>query len=193
MVSDAVSHATTLQLAAGRLALTVGRTKNDAVPGRLRNPFWSSPKAFPRFGPKAVPGGWRGLTPRWPRSLRLGSASRNNIGTSGGEHKTPAPDVPGVCEKKRGAGSRHRIVYAAGRRVFAPHAGDDRRRGTSPGTLEGGVVAFLRDRGRGRGRGADHRARPLRRQRVPADLPTATAVLEQTGERPVQDRLATRA
>ena len=27
--------------------------------------------------------GWRGLTPRWPRSLRLGSASGYNIGSLG--------------------------------------------------------------------------------------------------------------
>jgi hypothetical protein len=47
------------------------QTKTDAVPSRLRNPAGSGPRAFA--------GGWRGLTPRWPRSLRLGSASGFNV------------------------------------------------------------------------------------------------------------------
>jgi hypothetical protein len=45
--------------------------KSDAVPGRLRNPTKIDPKAFLHR--------WRGLTPLWPRSLRLGSASGFNL------------------------------------------------------------------------------------------------------------------
>ncbi len=41
--------------------------KRDAVPSHFEEPGGSGPRAFPC--------GWRGLTPQWPRSLRLGSAS----------------------------------------------------------------------------------------------------------------------
>jgi hypothetical protein len=43
-------------------------------PGPLEEPTGSGPKAFLR--------GWRGLTPRWPRSLRLGSASSSKVALS---------------------------------------------------------------------------------------------------------------
>jgi hypothetical protein len=48
-----------------------GAQKSDAVPGRSRNLLGRNPKARPRR--------WRGLTPHWPRSLRLGSASARNV------------------------------------------------------------------------------------------------------------------
>jgi hypothetical protein len=53
-------------------------TRNDAAPGRLRNLLGAARRSFPRW--------WRGLTPQWPRSWRLGSAS---------EIKLARP--PGVC------------------------------------------------------------------------------------------------
>jgi hypothetical protein len=72
-------------------------------------------------------------------------------------------------------------------------AGNDRRRRTIARSLEGALVACLRDRPSRRGRSADHGPRPLRRQRVPADLPLAAAVLEDAGQRPFQERMAARA
>jgi hypothetical protein len=47
------------------------KQKRDAVPSHFEVPGGSGPRAFPC--------GWRGLTPQWPRSLRLGSASGFNL------------------------------------------------------------------------------------------------------------------
>ena len=51
---------------AGRERRTSGGKKRRG-PGPLEEPTLSGPRTFLR--------GWRGLTPQWPRSLRLGSAS----------------------------------------------------------------------------------------------------------------------
>ena len=51
------------------------QNKSDADPSRLRNP--------PRVRPEGLSlVGWRGLTPRWPRSLRLSSASGFNLASA---------------------------------------------------------------------------------------------------------------
>jgi hypothetical protein len=91
---------------------------------------------------------------------------------------------------RRGQPGRGSFVRCGGG-YMCLDASNDRRRGTILGTLESGVVALLRDRDRRRDCGADHGSRQLCEQRVPADLPTATAVLEQTRQRPVKERLAT--
>src|SRR5437763_15107536 len=52
------------------------RAKKRRGPGPLEEPLRTRPKAGPDW--------WRGLTPRWPRSLRLGSASGWNV------HSAPA-------------------------------------------------------------------------------------------------------
>jgi hypothetical protein len=101
------------------------RNKSDAVPGRLRNPFWSSPKALPRSGPKAFPHGWRGLTPQWPRSLRLGSASSSKVAPTPTDCNPPQHLHPAHSEKKRHAppcpsvGSRHLGLETPNRRIAA--------------------------------------------------------------------------
>ena len=46
--------------------------ESDADPSRSRNPPRFRPEGLSRFR-------WRGLTPQWPRSLRLGSASGSNV------------------------------------------------------------------------------------------------------------------
>src|SRR6478736_4714180 len=74
------------------------RAKRDAVPSRSRNPLAQ--------GPRAPIGGWRGLTPRWPRSLRLGSASECNLTRPAPGMQPPQRNDPARCEKKRGAAPR---------------------------------------------------------------------------------------
>jgi len=44
--------------------------------------------------------GWRGLTPRWPRSLRLGSASAHNLGARGPRAQALSPCVTAFWEEK---------------------------------------------------------------------------------------------
>ena len=59
-------------------------------------------------GPRASPCGWRGLTPQWPRSLRLGSASGSNVAAALERAQGPARRDPAPSEKKRrrsGAGA----------------------------------------------------------------------------------------
>jgi hypothetical protein len=53
-------------------------------PGPLEEPA--------RSGPKAFLCGWRGLTPQWPRSLRLGSASGFKVAPGLGDCN-PASDI----------------------------------------------------------------------------------------------------
>ena len=60
-------------------------------PGPLEEPFPSSPEAF-RFG-------WRGLTPQWPRSLRLGSASSSKVARSPADCNPLATYSPHVAKK----------------------------------------------------------------------------------------------
>ena len=67
----------------------VGQRKRRG-PGPLEEPTPSGPKAFPRR--------WRGLTPQWPRSLRLGSASGFKVAAARPRCKcfeTPIPHFPG--------------------------------------------------------------------------------------------------
>jgi hypothetical protein len=54
--------------------------------------------------------GWQGLTPRWPRSLRLGSASRSNIGGAHGRHNPSATTVPAFCGKSVANGRRSEMI-----------------------------------------------------------------------------------
>jgi hypothetical protein len=60
-------------------------------PGSLEEPAPTDPKAL-RFG-------WQGLTPRWPRSLRLGTASAFKVAPSRGDCKPPARKTPHVPQK----------------------------------------------------------------------------------------------
>src|SRR2546430_16642740 len=59
--------------------------KIDAAPGRFEDPP-PDPRAWLR--------GWRGLTPRWPRSLRLGCASRFNLARGPEQRKAVFSDSP---------------------------------------------------------------------------------------------------
>jgi hypothetical protein len=58
--------------------------RNRRGPGPLEEPTPPSPKALLR--------GWRGLTPRWPRSLRLGSASAFKVA----RHPPPCNPQPAL-------------------------------------------------------------------------------------------------
>ena len=74
------------------LAAAQGRywaeTKSDADPSRLRNPLDPARRPSPEDpARRPSPLGWRGLTPRWPRSLRLGSASGFKVALARGERK----------------------------------------------------------------------------------------------------------
>jgi hypothetical protein len=60
-------------------------------PGPLEEPFPTDPEAL-RFG-------WRGLTPRWPRSLRLGSASSFNVARSPTDCNPFASSSPHLAKK----------------------------------------------------------------------------------------------
>jgi hypothetical protein len=62
--------------------------ESDAVPSRFEEPS-------PVSGPRAFSGsGWRGLTPRWPRSSRLGSASGWNLPRHIGRCKSDPATTP---------------------------------------------------------------------------------------------------
>src|SRR5450631_664317 len=63
-----------------------------------------------RPNPRVLPAGWRGLTPRWPRSLRLGSASEVKLARARAARKTPDEDVPAFSAKIE-------IVHAGGCRI----------------------------------------------------------------------------
>ncbi len=76
----------------GRRAAPRRQTKRDAVPGRLRNPLGPARRPFLAW--------WRGLTPRWPRSLRLGSASGFNVARRSRVCNPPAAPDPARCAKK---------------------------------------------------------------------------------------------
>jgi hypothetical protein len=66
-------------------------------PGPLEEPFpTSGPRAFVRFR-------WRGLTPRWPRSLRLGSASGCNLARAPRRCKSRAEAKPHSPRKRSSA------------------------------------------------------------------------------------------
>ena len=74
-------------------------------------------------GSGALLGGWRGLTPRWPRSLRIGSASGSKLARTPG-HCNPSRDSiphiaqemhqrisgPGHCTGARGVRRRLRVL-----------------------------------------------------------------------------------
>jgi len=68
-----------------------GRETKRRGPGPLEEPALSGPKAFLC--------GRRGLTPRWPRSLRLGSASRFNLARSSLARKPAAINSPHLPQK----------------------------------------------------------------------------------------------
>jgi hypothetical protein len=75
-------------------------TKATRSQATLRNP----PRC-PARGPFSG-SGWRGLTPRWPRSLRLGSASRSNLATACGHCKwqqamSPHSPRKAFCGRRR--------------------------------------------------------------------------------------------
>jgi hypothetical protein len=75
-------------------------TESDAVPSRFEEPS-------PVSGPRAFSGsGWRGLTPRWPRSLRLGSASGCNLARVIGRCKSDPATTP--HSPRKASCGRHR-------------------------------------------------------------------------------------
>src|ERR1035441_10297594 len=59
--------------------------------GPLEEPAPTDPEAL-RFG-------WQGLTPRWPRSLRLGSASGFKVAPPQGDCNPSQKQLPARCEK----------------------------------------------------------------------------------------------
>jgi hypothetical protein len=67
------------------------RQKNRRGPKPLEEPGGSGPRAFPC--------GWRGLTPQWPRSLRLGSASEFKVARGPSVCKGVGRLIPHVPEK----------------------------------------------------------------------------------------------
>jgi hypothetical protein len=71
----------------GRVALA-----SDAVAGPLRGTS--------TYGPEGSGGlWWRGLTPLWPRSLRLGTASGNNLCQATLRLQEPRAEVPAPTRK----------------------------------------------------------------------------------------------
>ena len=105
--------------------------KEDAVPRRLRNLCGSGPKAFLYR--------WRGLTPRWPRSLRLSSASRSNIGPSAASTSALYGKSRILQQKSRGQG----LAAAAKRRQPAAESrglssADALRAVTAPSSFSAG-------------------------------------------------------
>ncbi len=82
--------------------------ENDAVPGRLRNLAPVGPKAFLRW--------WRGLTPQWPRSLRLGSASGFKVARASRSCKPRATSIPHFPEKS--PSQNRRTLCSACSRVY---------------------------------------------------------------------------
>jgi hypothetical protein len=81
---------------------SVAAERKRRGPGPLEEPFPASgPRAFFRFR-------WRGLTPRWPRSLRLGSASGSNLARAARRRKGRAAMKPHPPRKSiAGASERH--------------------------------------------------------------------------------------
>ena len=79
--------------ASGRRGKTRAHTKRDAVPSHFEEPGGSGRRAFPC--------GWRGLTPQWPRSLRLGSASGFNLTRYPPRCNPPLHIHPAFSEKMR--------------------------------------------------------------------------------------------
>jgi hypothetical protein len=83
-----------INLIQGRAQSGPGATRAPHIrkrrgPGPLEEPFPSGPEAL-RFG-------WRGLTPQWPRSLRLGPASVSNLRsftTECNPFARPSPHIP---------------------------------------------------------------------------------------------------
>jgi hypothetical protein len=69
------------------------QTKRDAVPSHFEEPGGSGPRAFPC--------GWRGLTPQWPRSLRLGSASGFKVARAAAVCNPAGRLIPHLPEKSR--------------------------------------------------------------------------------------------
>jgi len=67
------------------------QTKIDAVPSHFEEPGGSGPRAFPCW--------WRGLTPQWPRSLRLGSASGFNVTRTPSDCNPAGPFDPARSRK----------------------------------------------------------------------------------------------
>ena len=93
--------------------------------------------------------GWRGLTPRWPRSLRLGSASDGEDRFGPGRFQALRREAAAPCEKKL----REKATAPAPARARAKGAG-----GSSP-TVTSGSRPPARPGGRACG------ARPARRRR----------------------------
>jgi hypothetical protein len=76
-----------------RIVAREGRIRKRRGPGPLEEPSPFSPRRAVRFR-------WRGLTPQWPRSLRLGSASGFNLARAPAEFKPPTRAIPQVPKKK---------------------------------------------------------------------------------------------
>ena len=66
--------------------------KKRRGPGPLEEPTLSGPRTFLR--------GWRGLTPQWPRSLRLGSASGLKVARAASAMQAPRDRPPRTFQKK---------------------------------------------------------------------------------------------
>ena len=95
-----------LAAAAGQRRLTKA-TRFQAARGTLH-----------RAGPRAFRFRWRGLTPQWPRSLRLGSASGFNLARASGDARVLARSDPAFSAKKdsrparRGSSGRREALAA---------------------------------------------------------------------------------
>jgi hypothetical protein len=110
-----------LDLAGARPDPDSGVQTKRRGPGPLEEPFPSGPRAF-RFR-------WRGLTPQWPRSLRLGSASRSNLARSPSKCNPFASSFPHLPKKtsRRRPGPAHVRVGRRSALVRTPWTG---RQGT---------------------------------------------------------------
>jgi hypothetical protein len=90
--------------------------------------------------------GWRGLTPRWPRSLRLGSASRSNIGSPNAQHKYPLQKIPHSPQNhaaKLGWSSGWRLPARAAGILALDSMSKHKRKAIPPG-----LQAWIQARGR---------------------------------------------
>ena len=93
---------------------TRGGERKRRGPGPLEEPAPSGPKAF------SV--GWRGLTPQWPRSLRLGSASGFKVARAPAM-QAPRGQRPRTFRKKPSApGGARRARRTREAAAGAPHA-----------------------------------------------------------------------
>jgi hypothetical protein len=86
-----------LQCTAG--AAHSGGTRRTTADKKRRGP---KPLEEPAgIGRKAFPDGWRGLTPQWPRSLRLGPASEFKVARASRSCKSAGRSIPHPPEKSR--------------------------------------------------------------------------------------------